>query len=212
MNKLKEAIHNVNVLNSNSIFKRVASILINEYKIVIARKEFFISELEFYYYSESHPDPYVHKNDLQKSFGTFYAHPKDGNYGGIDLTLGDEEKDIYCGVLIRGLKDKEENFISGPNLVKKEIYNILKLNNYQELQNCIDEKINFNIIESHNKHEKIFCSTRIGLKPKFEDYIENGKYIYKLHRFIAYDIKSHNFKEKENVKNYNNKTRHKVVL
>lgn len=126
MNKLKELIHQVNAFNSNTIFKKIASILINEYKIVIADKEFFIAELEFYYYSKNHPDPYTHKHDLQKNFGTFYVHPKDGNYGGIDLTLGDVDKDIYCGVLIRGLKDKDNNFISGPNSVKKEIYRILK--------------------------------------------------------------------------------------
>ncbi len=105
--------------------------------------------------------------------------------------------------MIRGLKSNNNNFYSGPNIVKKEIYRILNVHNYKDLQDIVDKRIQ--IIEVRN-HQNILCSTRVGLKPKYEDYLKNGKYIYKLHRFITYaENKKHNFKEKENVNKYNQK-------
>lgn len=201
MQEIKDLVFQANEENSNEICKKIAYKLMCEYQLNIVNNIFNISELEFYIYSKNHKDPYVHKHELQKEFGKFYIHPKDRNYGGIDITIGDIEKEIYCGVLIRGLKSQDGTFFSGPNILKKEIYRILNINNYKDLQDIADKKIK---IQKEKNYHDILCSTRIGLKPKYDDYLKNGKYIYKLHRFITYtENKKHNFKEKENVKQYN---------
>lgn len=200
MDSIKKLLTHITKHNSNDVFKKVASKLINEFSLSINNDDYSFTELEFYYYSASHPDPYVHLHKRQKEFGKFYVHRKAGNYGGIDLTLGDSSNKVFCGVLIRGIKD-DKGFISGPNLVKKHIYQLLQVNDIDELQDCINDKIIF--AKKPIKNEQIYVSTRIGLKPKFEDYLHNGLYIYKLHRFIAYNCKDHPFKEKINVMNYN---------
>ncbi len=208
VNEIKHLVSQIDEVNSNDICKQIAQILMCEYQLDIKDHIFSLSELEFYIYSDQHPDPYVHKNDRQKKIGKFYVHPQDGNYGGIDFTIGDTEKYIFGGVLIRGLKREcDKKFISGPNLVKKEIYNILNIENketekkYEQLQNISDEQIK---VVSHKNDKVVRCSTRIGLKPKFEDYQVGGKYIYKLHRFITYaEEKGHKFKEKGSVTQYN---------
>ena len=206
MQEIKELVYQLGSNNSNEICKDIASMLMCQYQLNIENNIFDITELEFYFFSDSHPDPYVHKNLKQLEFGTFYVHPKDGNYGGIDIAIGDKNKNIYGGALIRGLRSQNGDFFSGPNIIKKEIYRILNVMNYQDLQNIIDDKISF--VNKYNPN-KIAYSTRIGLKPKFEDYLNDGKYIYKLYRFITYtDDKQHKYQEKKNVKLYNqdNKT------
>lgn len=202
MKEIKDLVFQINEENSNEICQKIAYKLMCEYQLDINNHIFNFTELEFYIYSDKHPDPYVHKNKIQKEFGKFYIHPQDGNYGGIDFTIGDSETGIYGGVLIRGLKREcDKYFISGPNILKKEIYSILNVENYKQLQNIADQQIK---VVSHKNHQDIRCSTRVGLKPKFEDYLKGGKYIYKLHRFITYTKeKGHKFKEKVNVKQYN---------
>lgn len=96
------------------------------------------------------------------------------------------------------------DFFSGPNIVKRVIYSILKVNNYNKLQGIVKDNIK---VVNYKNHKEIRSSTRIGLKPKFEDYSKDeskcGRYIYKLHRFITYvEHKKHNFKEKRNVEQY----------
>ena len=201
MKKIKDLVLSINEENSDEICQEISYKLMCEYQLNIDNNLFNITELEFYVYSSDHKDPYVHKKELQKEFGKFYVHQKDGNYGGIDITFGDIEKEIYCGVLIRGLKSENGRFLSGPNIIKKEIYKILKVSKYNELQEIVNKKIKF---INKNIHKSVYYSTRIGLKPKFEDYLKNGKYIYKLHRFIT-DVENtkHKFKEINNVKKYN---------
>ena len=203
MEDIKRLLKKVDEKNSNDIFKQIASKLINEYVILVNAKKFFITELEFYYHSDNHPDPYAHKHKLQYEFGKFYVHEKDGNRGGIDFTLGDSAKNICCGVLLRGLKDTENIYTTGPNNVKKIVfYNNLNVGNYTELQKIIDGNTKVVIDTEVIKREKIYHSTRIGLKPTFEDFEFNGKYVYKLHRFIAYKKKAHAYKEKKLVQAY----------
>ncbi len=206
MTEIKSLISKIDEQNSNKICKDIAKILMNKYQLNINNNKFNISEIEFYIYSDKHPDPYVHKHELQKEFGKFYVHPKDGNYGGIDFVLGDTQHNIFCGVLIRGLKSENNKFFTGPNILKKEIYRLLNVTNHAELQKIVDLKMK---IVPYDKEKEILHSTRIGLKPKFEDYLNDGKYIYKLHRFITdTDNKQHKYQEKKNVKLYNqdNKT------
>ena len=201
MQDIKQTLKSIDIINSNEDFKKIASKLINEYVIEIDKKEFSMTEIEFYYHSKKHPDSYVHKNDLQKEFGTFYVHQKDGTRGGIDLVLGNEENDVYCGVLIRGLKDSSGNYISGPNNVKQKVFcEILAVaNNYKDIQNIINEKA---ILKKQKTdlNENIYHSTRVGLSKKSNDNL----FISKLHRFIAYDTTKHKYKEKEKVKEFNN--------
>ena len=205
MKEFQDLLKDIDEGNSNERFKEIASKLMNEYVILIDGKEFFMTELEFYYHSEKHPDPYVHKDEAQLNFGAFYVHKKNGNRGGIDLTFGSKEEGVFCGVLLRGIKDKKGVFFTGPNTIKNKVFcKNLNVGNYEDLQDIIDKCERVKLENSIEKNEQIYHSTRVGLKPTFQDYNEHsGKYIYKLHRFIAFNEKNHGYKERRNVKGYN---------
>ncbi len=67
-----------------------------------------LAELEVYLidHSKNIKDIYIHedKNQLKdKNQRHLYWH-----YSGVDICMGDEDKKIYCGVLIRGIVKKED--------------------------------------------------------------------------------------------------------
>jgi len=187
-------------------FKNIASYLMNNCSLNVNSELYTITELEFYYLDkENHNDPYVHGVNKQKEFGTFYVHKQNGNYGGIDFTIGNNKKNIYGGILFRGLRDSNNKFITGPNTLKKEIYNVLNVFNYKDLQELIDEKTEIICIEEDKnlKNEVVNYSTRIGLKPSYKDYLNEDNFIYKLYRFTIYNtLTEHKCPEKTNLKNY----------
>jgi len=69
--------------------------------------------------TESHPDPFTHRDPLLRARGRWYFHRtggtyKGGSFKGIDLTFGDGE--AYGGVLIRGLERPDGTLVDGPSL------------------------------------------------------------------------------------------------
>ncbi len=67
-----------------------------------------IAELEVYLidHSKNIKDIYIHEDEEQlkdKNQRHLYWH-----YSGVDICMGDEDKKIYCGVLIRGIVKKED--------------------------------------------------------------------------------------------------------
>ena len=94
---------------SPSDFDDIADYLINHTILLIGDKDvYMIRELEFYLYSDSHPDIYTHRNNDQKESGSLYFHKhangtyKSGTFKGMDITLGNSNQ--YCGILIRGVR------------------------------------------------------------------------------------------------------------
>jgi hypothetical protein len=100
-------------------FEDIARNLFSEYELVAGNKIYELCELEFYYNSSDHDDPYIHGDEMQKTNSQWYFHGS-----GIDITLGCSENNSYGGILIRGIKDIENfsKFISGPLLVAKELF------------------------------------------------------------------------------------------
>ncbi|MEI7501369.1 MAG: hypothetical protein WCK84_13095 [Bacteroidota bacterium] len=90
-------------------FGRIAKILFNNYSIRSNDKRFDIIEVEFYYDSKEHPDPFIYdKTERNKSRGNLFFH-----YSGVDITFGDETNNIRGGILIRAIKDGDK-YIIGP--------------------------------------------------------------------------------------------------
>lgn len=94
---------------------------------------FRLAEIEIYMYMEGQngiKDIFIHKNIEQLGNEKEYTH-----YSGFDICLGNE-KDIYCGVLVRGIMN-DNNKVYGPGRVKynrknrKKIERTIKVN-YEE--------------------------------------------------------------------------------
>ena len=88
--------------------------------------EFRLTEIEFYLYSVTHPDPYTHRAEEQKYKNRFYFHKfsngtfKSGTWKGLDICLGNG--DSYFGALIRSITDiGTGRTIEGPCLTVNRI-------------------------------------------------------------------------------------------
>lgn len=135
MTSLKEALkeissnqlHSADLLNS---FDKIAEILLRHTKIVTPNVNYYLREIEFYFYDkEKHPDPYTHKNPRQELFGDWYFHRfrtienfEKSNRNGVDITFGNKDTKRFGGILIRKIKNAETgNFIVGINRVAREL-------------------------------------------------------------------------------------------
>jgi hypothetical protein len=94
--------------NIEMSFNRIASDIMNDWILKANNSSYRICELEFYYKSESHQDPYIHGHKLQTQMGKWYFHGS-----GLDLTFGSEK--YHRSILIRAIYNlDEEKYIYGP--------------------------------------------------------------------------------------------------
>ena len=212
MISLQNLISNSNkqISSLQNIFYKEAEDIFNNKILKIGNIEIELTEVEFYFYEQQHLDPYVHKNNLQRTTSNYlYVHQQAWNRGGIDITFGDGI--YYGGILIRGIKHNN-CYISGSATVKKYISNLINplFSNHGDLQRYF-----FNIQQSaflknsNLPKNKVLCSTRVGLNQN------NPSYANALYRFIREDClnvdKSHfsgnnydNLKERTKIKAISN--------
>lgn len=114
-------------------FYKAAEILIQNSILIAGESQYQIKEVEFYFSSEAHKDPYVHyaqysNVNRQLEFGEWYFHrfvtreKYTHNRRGLDLTIGNKALNNSGGILIRGIKSLADGrYIQGPSNVVKEI-------------------------------------------------------------------------------------------
>ena len=178
MNFLKNNHHQI----FQSWFKEIALKLFREYELVVNNAVYGFSEIEFYYHSNNHEDPYVHKDNMQLTNGQWYFHGS-----GIDITFG-EKSETFGGILIRGIKriKPSSQFYSGPLVVAKEIFQQLGDVEFGNHKIGLRKKK-----ESRDINNDFAQSTRINLPKNKENDFRNEFY-----RFITYIQSEHHFKEK----------------
>jgi len=199
--KIKNSTHSI--IEMQHIFYNTAKEIMNDCMLKIDKIEFELTEIEFYYFDcNNHCDIYVHQNELQKeTSGFLYAHKSSwGNYGGLDLTFGNGE--YYGGILIRGIKIKN-NFIAGPAVLRNSIVETIDKNiaSYTEFQKYLSvNKENIFLKPKENKTDfRILHSTRCNLGKK-----ENKEFRSALYRFVREDFlkakQEKSFKSSDNLK------------
>lgn len=174
-------------------FNKVAKLLLLQSNLIVANKAYELLDIEFYFYNEKiHPDPYSHSFQYASSVrkkqsvtGSWYFHRFTGiekythTRRGLDITYGDGEIQRYGGILIRAIKNIQENrIISGPSRVVGEI--ILAANDPRNLERiafdmnagvAFDPKQLLHISPIKNPRTiPIFSSERFGLSDKDPGY------------------------------------------
>ncbi len=176
-------------------------ILIEKYlssNLIIKGNRYKICELEYYNFSESHQDLYVHCDKEQLSNETFYFHRihgkgfKEGTFKGMDITFGNLERKEYGGLLVRSIMNIDSGkIIEGPCLVVQEILKAFRYNKVIDFyEDYTSKNPGLNIynknselwIEYVENKDKINYSPRVGLKFK-------GRNIYELSKKIHYVMK-----------------------
>jgi hypothetical protein len=172
-------------------FDKVANLLMNNSILKVNDNVYRICEIEFYLNCKEHEDQYTHMNDDQLEYGKFYFHKykngtyKAGTYKGMDITLGDssDEKNTYCGILIRSIYDiKNKVFIEGPCRSVNKILEEYECDSVKDftknkLLNVLENKREFVIEDAKLKSETIYYGIRIGLSDKYPEF-RNQSYRY----------------------------------
>jgi hypothetical protein len=162
------------------------------------KKQFRITEIEFYYCDETHKDLYTHRHPLQLKNGEFYLHRlkngisfKEGTYKCMDYTMGCEETGTYFGILIRSMTDLDtQKRYNGPCVCVRHLFSFYGENlKSSEFSTRYDINTEF-VLKDCDTLERMSlkCGTRIGLNA--DSYPEFYK---KKYRYVSDD---HGVKEK----------------
>ena len=146
----------------------IAKDLIINKAISVNGYQFSFIDVEFYYHHENHPDGYTMKHNRPK--GELEIH----RYG-IDISLGDQMKEGYGGILLCGLYDRQKGVPIAKPQVIREIFNQMKMGeNKMEL------------VEFKSPWNDVFKSKRQNLGDPGND---NNKqdYVNSLYKYFAKD-------------------------
>src|SRR5262245_3096626 len=93
--------------------------LLNGCRLLAGGEPHRFTEIEFYYLSPDHPDPFPHSDPIQRDKGLWYFHKsrgefRTGSFKGVDLTFGHGKN--TGGILIRGIETPEGVLVDGPSL------------------------------------------------------------------------------------------------
>ena len=181
-----------------SRFEKVADDLLKKCILTFDDRIYLLTEIEFYYYSDIHPDPHVHRHPNQLKTGLWYFHKV-----GQDLTFGSEGS--YGGILIRGVATNNE--LTKDNFNNEKAYddklNYGKLNRdelvftdgpvktFDELFNrqlSLDRAHSFHVELSEKsvipEGQKIYSFPRVGLHPQGREHDE--EYLFKRYRYLSH--------------------------
>jgi hypothetical protein len=97
---LTAQIHQAQPEDLDFFLTEIATTLQQRLVIRTESRAYQITELEFYYHSRQHPDPYVHRSAEQLKHLHWYFNQANS----LDLTFGDRDTNSYGGILLRGLQ------------------------------------------------------------------------------------------------------------
>ena len=191
-NKLKNALENFSTAgfeDQQNPFDALAHLLMNNHGIMSGDYIYSITEIEFYFHSEEHADPYTHCDDEQFTSCKWYF-----NGMGLDLTFGNKGKKIHGGILIRGIKKSGDKplYINGPSNVLKELFSCY--------EDAFTAGSGIHLIELPNENivdkSELYRAKRVGLPHRKDD---TNNFRDRKYRYIADLNKDHKFKGKEEV-------------
>lgn len=177
-------------------FCDMASFLLQNVSLMVSQEPYRLLEIEFYYQSSSHPDPFVHGSPLQKTLGRWYFH-RDGNsyrsgtFKGLDISFGSES--AFGGILIRSLQSPEGHIINGSSLCVEHLLQKTGFSKIADLDQAIQDRLiweDTNVLylkENETKFSsKVYQTPRVGLTLKrVQKYPEMIQYVMKPYRFLT---------------------------
>ena len=100
-------------------FRDIAMRLLGSCRLRAAGSVNRLVEIEFYFDSKEHPDPFAHRHPEQATLDRWYFHRtgvsyRGGSFKGFDLTFGNGV--AHGGILIRSLETPDGRLVVGPSL------------------------------------------------------------------------------------------------
>ena len=194
------------ILSNFKNFEDISKTFLNKFLLCTPTKKYKIEEIEIYYSSLTHPDPFVHCDKDQSIPGMLYFHRmkgkgfKEGTFKGVDFTFclkQDRKAKTFGGVLLRSMRD----ISSSDNLVEGScrcVNKILADNNCSKVKEFADHFPDFRIkvfdtdtnyplyfVRNNNENNKIYTAPRVGLTLRNDKKQNKLKYIMKRYRFFT---------------------------
>lgn len=192
--------NNHTCLNRNVCFLSKAQIYMGKKVLCAGDKTYRIVEIEFYEYSDGHPDIFTHCHPQQLTHDEWYFHRgskkpdskyRGGTFKGVDITFGNKNTNKFGGMIIRSIHNIETGeTIEGPCRCVNQILSDCKVDNINDLVSSIDLNVEKQDLLYVKKVPKmlgeILCGPRIGLKKGKSE--EHDKYVDKHYRFVVKDM------------------------
>jgi len=131
--------------NFEDRFVEISDHLLNTVALVINGKRYRFTELEYYFTSSTHNDPFTHCDDVQYTLANWYFHRsgksyKSGSYKGLDISIGNSEKEAG-GILIRSIEslDGTASVVCGPSKTVDKILELCKAE--QNVKGFVEEHL-----------------------------------------------------------------------
>ena len=156
-------------------FTRIAEQLLNGSRLIVGQRPYRMVEIEFYYWSKEHPDPFTHRDPVQFHTGYWYFHRshgvyRGGSFKGLDLTFG--QNVTSGGIIIRGLETPDGRLIDGPSLCMDHLLDATGAATVAELDRTIcnrawekNNPLRLTAIKVR-ENRTLFRSPRVGLMLK----------------------------------------------
>jgi len=176
-------------------FVGMADVLLNRSLLVAGSTFHRIVEVEVYYSSPEHPDPFAHCFPIQREFGRWYFHRvgpsyRGGSYKGLDVTFGDGE--ACTGILIRTLQRSDGTIVNGPSLVVDSLLHLTAKCSVQTLDRAIADRSAWSslsplrLVLSENRVDPLVRTARVGLSMKrFANQPTANDYLERRYRFLT---------------------------
>jgi len=100
-------------------FEAIAKTLFNEYLVKTKDSTYRLTEIEFYWNSDTHKDECTYNRKyVSPNTGEWFFH-----YSGVDIALKNEETNGYGGILIRGIYDiNTQKLFKGPMVCAMKLF------------------------------------------------------------------------------------------
>jgi hypothetical protein len=169
--------------------------LLNGVRLVAAGEPYRLVEVETYYHSEDHPDPFSHRDPIQLECGRWYFHRtggiyRSGSFKGLDVTFGDGA--AYGGILFRGFETPEGRLIDGPSLLVDHLLKKTGNRTVASLDLSLANRLAWDeggllrleMIDDESR--PVFTSARVGLSFKrVRPMSENVRFLLSPYRFLT---------------------------
>jgi hypothetical protein len=166
--------------------------------LLLNHRRAVIREIEWYFSSPQHPDPYPHRHPEQRRQHGWYFHRqgpsfRGGTYKGVDFTVGGSEEVECNSFLIRCLELDSGELIEGPSRCVDYILQELECTTVAELSekvnrvDAFDEQNPLRLVPRDKPlDEPILATARVGLSLKrAEQHAEMPRFFGSLYRFIT---------------------------
>jgi 3-methyladenine DNA glycosylase Mpg len=177
-------------------FTRIADRLLNGSRLIAGQQTYRLVEVEFYYWSDAHSDPFTHRDPIQFLIGHWYFHRSRGTYRGgsfkgLDLTFGDPTSS--GGILIRGLETRDGTLIDGPSLCVDHLLDATGAADVSSLDRAIAGRLAWDdgnplLLRPTEKSEgrRIYRSARVGLFLKRAgSRTESTRFVMRPYRYLT---------------------------